>query len=98
MPEQEKRGSAADSIAAEALVFLADDPGRIERFFALTGADPATIRTLARQRSFLAAVLDHVVADEALLRAFAAQSGLSPREVVGAQTRLSGRPWERDSA
>ena len=89
---------AGEAVAAEVLAFLAADPDRLGRFLALTGIDPGQIREVARERAFLAAVLDYLVADEPLLLAFADASAIPVREVVAAQTRLSGPGWERDTA
>lgn len=88
----------AEAVAAAALAFLAGDAGRLGGFLAITGVDPADIRRIARERAFLAAVLDYVVADEPLLLAFAEDSGTAARAVVSAQVRLSGPSWERDTA
>jgi hypothetical protein len=88
----------AEILAVEALAFLAEDAGRLGRFLALTGIDPATIRAAARDPGFLAAVLDHLAGDETLLLAFAQQAGVAPGEVTRARTALGGPDWERESA
>jgi hypothetical protein len=87
---------AAQSLAAEALSFLARDLERIGRFLALTGTDPKEIRALARDPGFLAAVLDHVLSDPSALQAFADEAGCNPAALEAARTALGGRPWERD--
>lgn len=89
---------SAEALAAEALAFLAVEPSRLGRFLALTGTNPATIREAVRDPAFLAAVLDHIVADEPLLLAFAEESGRSPSEVLRCRTLLGGPDWERDTA
>ena len=83
-------GRAVDSsaIAVEALAFLASDVERLERFLALTGLSPDTIRAAAASPGFLAAVLDHLADDESLLVAFAANAGRDPTEVLAARARL----------
>ena len=93
-----RRETKAEAVAAEVLAFFAAERERIERFLRLTGVDPACIREVAHERAFLAAVLDHLVADERLLLAFANESGRGVREVVAAHARLSGPAWERDTA
>jgi len=81
----------ADHLAILALSFIASEPDRLERFLALTGLGPETVRSAAGQPGFLAAVLDHVAADEGLLRAFAAENDLDPAQVAMAHAMLSRR-------
>jgi hypothetical protein len=83
------RRNAAEGLAARALGFLAAEPERLGRFLALSGIDPRHIRAAARERHFLAGVLDHILADEAgLLLPFAAAEGVTPQEVAAARTVL----------
>ena|SRR5262249_43453545 len=87
---------AAESLAIQALNFLATEPARLERFLALSGIDLQSIRTAAAEPGFLAGVLEHLAADEALLVAFAAEAGVGPDEVDRARTVLAGHDWERE--
>jgi Protein of unknown function (DUF3572) len=87
---------SAENLAIQALAFLAGDPDRLGRFLAGTGIGPQAIRKAAADPAFLAGVLDHVVADEALLLAVAHHAGVSPLTVERAQAVLSGQPWERE--
>src|SRR4026209_2102826 len=57
----------AEVLAVQALGFIAEDEERLGRFLALTGMGPAEIRTAARDRHFLAGVLDYLCGDEDLL-------------------------------
>jgi len=82
------RAVDAPAIAVEALTFLAADGDRLERFLALTGLSPDTIRAAAASPGFLVAVLDHLADDESLLLAFAANAGRDPAEVLAARARL----------
>jgi len=84
--------SAAESLAAAALGFLAADPARLERFLALSGLGPHNLRPAVADPSFLSAVLDYVAADEAVLVAFAASRGLDPAAVARARESLGGAP------
>ena len=70
------RRDGAESLAIQALTFLAGEPERLARFLALTGIGPAQIRAAAATPGFLAGVLDHIASEDALVTAFAAQSGL----------------------
>ena len=86
---------AAEAIAAEALLFLAGESARLERFVAETGLDPATLRSRLNDGDTLAAVLSHILADESALLAFAANAGLRPEDVARAEAQLGGgAPWE----
>src|SRR5580658_7675341 len=86
------RQEAAAKLAIAALSFLADEQERVERFLALTGLGPESLRAAARDPGFLAGVLDHVMGDEALLLAFAAEYEIDPQEVERARDTLAGRP------
>ena len=68
---------AAQTLAIQALAFLAAEPERIGRFLALTGIGPDEVREAAQEPHFLAGVLEHVSGDERLLLAFAADADAS---------------------
>ena len=87
---------AAESLAVQALNYVAQDPLRLARFLALTGLDAGSIRAAAAESGFLAGVLAHLGADEELLRAFAAEAGIAPAEVDRARRVLAGGDWERE--
>lgn len=91
MPAKSPKPSLAESenIAAQAFYFLCDDRGRIERFLKLTGLDAADLPELTSERSFLTGVLDHLLADEALLLTFCANRGIEPEAIAAAQRHLS---------
>ncbi len=57
----------AESFAVEVLQWLAEDHARIGAFLAATGMTPADLRHAAGEASFLLAVIDFLMADEALL-------------------------------
>ena len=88
----------AETLAITGLSFLASDPERLDRFLTLSGLSPGAIREVAADPSFLAAVLDHICQDEAMLTAFAAESQHGPQEVDRARQLLGGQDWERESA
>jgi hypothetical protein len=81
----------AETIAVSALGFLAADPERLSRFLALSGLGPHNLRAAAASPGFLAAVLDHLMADERLLIAFAGGENLSPERIAAAR-RAMGDP------
>lgn len=84
------RFEAAEAIAVQALAYLGSDPDRLARFLALSGLDVADLRAAAAQPGFLAGVLDHFLADEALLTAFADEMGIAPVDVGRAHADLTG--------
>jgi hypothetical protein len=75
------RRQAAEALAIAALSYLASDAERLGRFLAVSGIGPERIREAARERGFLAGVLDHLAGDEDLLLSFARQAGINPSEV-----------------
>ncbi|MGH6846508.1 MAG: DUF3572 domain-containing protein [Methylocella sp.] len=81
--------SAAESIAIEGLTFLAGNPGRLDRFLALSGLGLDNLRAAAGEPQFLAAILDHLASDERLLLAFAANTGHAPATIAKARDILS---------
>jgi hypothetical protein len=86
---------SAESLAVQALAFLAAEPDRLGRFLAETGIAPDAIRGAATSPGFLMGVLDHLLADERLLTAFADEAGIG-YETVGRARGVLGRPYERD--
>ena len=85
----------AEILAIQALAFIAEEPERLNLFLSTTGIPPSEIRTAAREPGFLAGVLEHMLADESLLIAFADSAGIDPAAVARARSAL-GRQGERD--
>jgi hypothetical protein len=81
--------SGAETLAIEALTFLAAEPARLDRFLALSGIGLENLRTAAAEPGFLAAILDHLASDEKLLLAFATDTGHDASLVVQAHNALS---------
>ncbi len=88
---------AAETIAAQALGFIAGDSARLGRFLAESGLGPDTIRRAAADPAFLPAVLDFILAHEADLLDFAAQIGIDPKYVGAARRLLPGAKFESSS-
>jgi hypothetical protein len=86
---------AAETLAVQALAFIAEDPQALSRFLDASGLAAEHIRMAARQPRFLAGVLEHMLTDESLLVAFAQSAGIDPGHVARAARLLGGR-WERD--
>ena len=88
---------AAETLAVQALTFIAEDHERMSGFLAATGLEPGHIRTAAQEEGFFAGVLVHMLGDESLLVAFADSAGIDPAEIARARAALGrGRKWERD--
>ena len=91
MPLKTSQSAAnAEVIALNCLGFLAEDGKRLGRFLALSGISPQSLRTQAGEPSFLAGVLDYVLADEKLLVAFSETQGLKPEAVMAVRRQLPG--------
>lgn len=82
----------AEGCAIGALTFLAGDEGRLERFLAISGLTPETLRAAADSPGFLAGVLDYLLGDESLLNAHAANSGTDPADIATAHRILTRSP------
>ena len=90
-----KKGSspaidAAETIAAQALGFIASDNARLGRFLAESGLGPENIRHAAADPAFLPALLDFILAHEADLLDFAAHLGIDPKHIAAARALLPG--------
>lgn len=78
----------AESIALQALAFLASDSELLPRFLALTGIDPGEIRKAAAEPGFLAGVLAFFMAHEPSLLKLAEVVGLKPEDLDAAAHAL----------
>ena len=85
----------AETLAIQALAFIAEEPERMGAFLSVTGIAPEAIREAARESDFLAGVLEHMLGDESLLIAFADSAGIDPAEVARARGAFGGK-WEHD--
>jgi hypothetical protein len=83
--------NSAAAVSLKALAFLAGEQERFDRFMALTGLDPATIRMHASEGEFQSAVLEYLLADEAMLLQFCEAEALAPTLPAEALRLLAGR-------
>jgi hypothetical protein len=86
---------AAEMLAIQALSFIAEEPERLAAFLNATGLTVERLRESARAPGFLGGVLEHMLADESLLLAFATAADIDPADIARARGALGGR-WERD--
>ncbi len=87
---------AAESLAIQALAFLAAEPERLGRFLVTTGIGPEGIRSAAREPQFLAGVLDYLAGNEQLLIGFANHVAMNPADVARAGAVLGHGSSPRD--
>ena len=85
----------AEMLVVQAFAFVAEDDTRLSGFIGSTGIAVQSIRDAAREPNFLTGVLEHILADENLLIAFADSAGIDPAEVARARQAL-GKVWGRD--
>jgi len=80
----------AETIAAQALAWIAADPELLGIFLSASGIAPGEIRMQATEPEFLAAVLDFLLAAESHVRDFCAAAGLLPQAALAARAALPG--------
>src|ERR1044071_9540980 len=93
-----KRGSpdvrqAAETVAIQALSYLAGEPQRLGRFLAETGLGPENLRGAANSPAFLVSVLDFLLGDDSMVKDFAKATDLTPSAVAAARQVLGGPDW-----
>jgi len=79
-----------ETLALQALAFIAGDDDRLERFIGLTGIDPGALRAIASDPAGLGAVLDYLLGWEPLLLEFAEAHELQPESIAVARRKLPG--------
>jgi hypothetical protein len=88
MPDEAHRANEAESIAVQALAFVASDPELLPRFLAITGIEAHSIRHAAKEPGFLAGVLNFILAHEPTLLRFSEETGIQPTRVANAMRML----------
>jgi hypothetical protein len=84
-----------ETLALQALTYIAADDDRLQRFLSLTGIEPGSLRRLAQDPAGLGAVLDYVLGWEPLLLEFAAAEKLPPESIAAARRKLPGCSEDR---
>lgn len=84
------RGEGAETVALQALAWLAGDDEMLGMFLGATGTAPADLRDRAGDPEFLAAILDFVLMDDRWVGAFCAHAGLDPGAPLAARAALPG--------
>ncbi|MHA7970703.1 DUF3572 domain-containing protein [Rhizobium sp. CAU 1783] len=80
----------AEETAIAVLGWLANEPDMLGRFLALSGTRPDQLRQAVGDPSFLAGMLDFLMAHEPSLMAFCEASGIKPETVVSASHHYTG--------
>ena len=83
-------GSAAETLALKGLGFLASDGDALVRFLTMTGVNIDDLRIRAEMPELLAAVLDFLLADDALLQDFCASIAADAQTIHAARRALPG--------
>lgn len=81
-----------ETLALQALAWLAGEPDELERFMALSGVDMTALRARAGDPDMLGAVLDYLLGHEPTLLAFCQASGSDPAAPARARAALPGAP------
>jgi hypothetical protein len=80
----------AETLALEALAWIAGDGGLIERFVNDTGIAPSELLVRAADSAFLGGVLDFLMAEDERVTGFAAFAGVPPTDPAVARALLPG--------
>ena len=84
------RRISAETLALQALGWLAGREDLWGVFLGATGAQAADLRARAEDPEFLASVLDFLLMDDDWVCAFAADAGLAPETIAPARAALPG--------
>ena len=82
--------NAAETLALEALAWLAGDEERLGAFLGASGLAPGELRARAQDPDFLVAVLDFLTADDDSVRAFCDSHGYRYDEPLAARRAIPG--------
>lgn len=80
----------AETVALQALAYIAADEDRMDRFVALSGLGPDDLKSRIADPAFLGGVLDHLLGHEPDLMAFADEADVPPDQVQRARAALPG--------
>ena len=81
---------SAETIAAQALAWVAADPETINGFLSLTGLSPGELMAQAADPRILGAVLDYLMTEDRLVMAFCDAEGLAYTVPQAARAVLPG--------
>lgn len=84
----------AETIALQALAFLAQEDNLLSQFLTNTGLNPQDLKDHFHEPELLAGVLDTILADDSVLITFCNTVSLSPETLVRARRALPGATEE----
>lgn len=84
------KSEQAESIATQALIWLADDAELMGVFLNASGLAPDDIRSRAQDPVFLGFVLDFILMSDEHVLAFSEMQNLPPESIATARTTLPG--------
>ncbi len=84
------RHDQAETLAIQALSWLASDEENLGQFLNVTGAAPGDLRARAQEPEFLGFVLDFIMRDDETILGFCNASGATPEGVQRARSTLGG--------
>lgn len=84
------KSEQAESIATQALIWLAADPDQIGGFLAASGASADEIRSLAGDLVFLGSVLDYLLMTDEGVLGFTEDHNMAPTIIAEARAALPG--------
>lgn len=80
----------AETLAIQALSWLAKDPDILGQFLNTTGAAPGDLRARAKEPEFLSFVLDFIMRDDETILGFCGSANTSPEAILHARATLGG--------
>ena len=86
--------TSAETLALQALAWIAAEPDRLSGLMATTGLWPDEVRARASDPVFLGGVLDFLLGDEAQLLAFCEEIEIAPELPARLRAALPGGPPE----
>ncbi|WP_281261297.1 DUF3572 family protein [Devosia submarina] len=89
MPRTEKAELSVARLADICLSFLAENPEELLGFMQYAGLDPATLRASVGSPALERGLIDYVAANESLLLALCANSGLTPEDFMRVWHRIN---------
>ena len=80
----------AETLAIQALSWLASDEEILSQFLNMTGAAPGDLRVRAVEPEFLGFVLDFIMRDDKTILGFCTSVGAAPEAILQARATLGG--------
>jgi Protein of unknown function (DUF3572) len=80
----------AETLAAQAFSWVAEDEGRLNAFMVMTGAAPADLVRNVTSAAFLGTVLDYILTEDSLVKEFCDARGFPYTAPMQARAALPG--------